>query len=238
MELLSLQALFATIRTVGWVLVPLAVLGAAAFALIAERTVVIGLAARALPDQADLLGEGWSPATAGAARRSLDVTLAALPARHVLHEWLGPVARDDALEHAPLWWIETQLESRASRVEHALGRGLWLLDTIVTAAPLVGLFGTVTGMMEAFHLIGANGLVNPSGVSGGVAQALIATAIGLVIAVISLLAFNALTQRVDATLDDMQSFGSQLISLIRSERDARVGDARVGSVHRMERRAE
>ncbi len=108
----------------------------------------------------------------------------------------------------------------APLVEKSLNRGLWLLDTIVTAAPLVGLFGTVTGMMEAFRLIGADGLVNPSGVSGGVAQALIATAIGLVIAVISLIAFNALTQRVDAAMDELQTFGTRLLAAVRHEREA------------------
>lgn len=50
-------------------------------------------------------------------------------------------------------------------------RGLWLLETIVTAAPLVGLLGTIAGMMHSFRLIGGDGLVNPAGVSGGVAQA-------------------------------------------------------------------
>ena len=52
----------------------------------------------------------------------------------------------------------------------------------MTAAPLLGLLGTIIGMMHSFRLIGGQGVVNPTGVTGGVAQALIATAIGLVIA--------------------------------------------------------
>src|SRR5471032_2348214 len=67
-------------------------------------------------------------------------------------------------------------------IEKSLSRGLWVLETTVTAAPLLGLLGTITGMMHAFNLIGASGLVDPTGVTGGVAQALIATALGLFIA--------------------------------------------------------
>jgi biopolymer transport protein ExbB len=166
------------------------------------------------------------------AAQGVEACLATLPARHVARGWLAPVLANGGLHSAPLWWLEVQLESGATRIEKSLNRGLWLLDTIVTAAPLVGLFGTVTGMMEAFRLIGANGVVNPSGVSGGVAQALIATAIGLVIAVCSLIAFNALTQRVDATLDEMQSLGAQLLANLRRERESEsVDDGAAASVH-------
>jgi biopolymer transport protein ExbB len=202
METMSTYALISAARTVGWVIVPLALLGGAAFALIAERALVLWRTASALNHDISL---------------PIDVRIERLPRYHVARDWLAPIVDRDPRDDTPLWWLEIQLESNAPRIEKSLNRGLWLLDTIVTAAPLVGLFGTVTGMMEAFRLIGANGVVNPSGVSGGVAQALIATAIGLVIAVCSLIAFNALTQRVDATMDDLQSFGAQILADIRRE---------------------
>ncbi|CAM2147015.1 biopolymer transport protein ExbB [Pararobbsia alpina] len=217
MDLFSSQAVVSAAHAVGWVLVPLAVLGAAAFGLIAERSLV--------------LWQGASKLSVVAAQ-GVEACLATLPARHAARDWLAPVIANGGLHSAPLWWLEVQLESGATRIEKSLNRGLWLLDTIVTAAPLVGLFGTVTGMMEAFRLIGANGVVNPSGVSGGVAQALIATAIGLVIAVCSLIAFNALTQRVDATLDEMQSLGAQLLANLRRERESdSIDDGATASVH-------
>ncbi|HTJ91470.1 MAG TPA: MotA/TolQ/ExbB proton channel family protein, partial [Pararobbsia sp.] len=157
MDLFSTHALLSAAHAVGWVLVPLALLGAAAFALIAERSLTLSRRAAALNIDAS---------------QGMAAGVELLPPRHVMREWLAPVIANGALSEAPLWWIEVQLESGATRIEKTLNRGLWLLDTIVTAAPLVGLFGTVTGMMEAFRLIGANGVVNPSGVSGGVAQAL------------------------------------------------------------------
>ena len=79
-----------------------------------------------------------------------------------------------------------------------------MLETIVTAAPRLGLLGTIAGMMHAFNLIGANGLVDPTGVTGGVAQALIATALGLFIAVIALFAFNFFSRRQSQVLDEME----------------------------------
>ena len=82
----------------------------------------------------------------------------------------------------PTWWVESRAAEEATLIEQALGRWLWILETIVTAAPLLGLLGTITGMIRAFHLFGAEGLVDPRGVTGGVAEALIATAVGLFIA--------------------------------------------------------
>ena len=70
-----------------------------------------------------------------------------------------------------------------------------MLETIVTAAPLLGLLGTITGMIRAFRLFGAEGLVDPRGVTGGVAEALIATAVGLFIALVALFAFNYFSHR-------------------------------------------
>lgn len=222
MELLSTNALIAAARTVGWVIVPLALLGGAAFALIAERAFVLWRTASALHDDASV---------------PVDLRIERLPRHHVARTWLAPLFNRNSDDEAPLWWLEIQLESSAPRVEKRLNRGLWLLDTIVTAAPLVGLFGTVTGMMEAFRLIGANGVVNPSGVSGGVAQALIATAIGLVIAVCSLIAFNALTQRVDATMDELQSLGARILADVRREHEQREALGAVARAVRVSRAA-
>ncbi len=95
----------------------------------------------------------------------------------------------------PPWWVESRAADEASLIEKSLGRWLWVLETIVTAAPLLGLLGTITGMVRAFKLFGEGGLVDPSGVTGGVAEALIATALGLFIALVALFAFNFFSHR-------------------------------------------
>ena len=115
----------------------------------------------------------------------------------------------------PVWWVESRAGDKAQLIEKALSRGLWVLETIVTAAPLLGLLGTITGMMHAFNLIGNNGLVDPTGVTGGVAQALIATALGLFIAVIALFAFNFFSRRQSQVLDEMERLGTRLVDNIR-----------------------
>ena len=115
----------------------------------------------------------------------------------------------------PVWWVESRAGDEAQVIEKSLSRGLWVLETIVTAAPLLGLLGTITGMMHAFNLIGTNGLVDPTGVTGGVAQALIATALGLFIAVIALFAFNFFSRRQSQVLDEMERLGTRLVDNIR-----------------------
>jgi biopolymer transport protein ExbB len=115
----------------------------------------------------------------------------------------------------PVWWVESRAGDEAQLIEKSLSRGLWVLETIVTAAPLLGLLGTITGMMHAFNLIGNNGLVDPTGVTGGVAQALIATALGLFIAVIALFAFNFFSRRQSQMLDEMERLGTRLVDNIR-----------------------
>ncbi len=115
----------------------------------------------------------------------------------------------------PVWWVESRAGDEAQLIEKALGRGLWVLETIVTAAPLLGLLGTITGMMQAFNLIGNNGLVDPTGVTAGVAQALIATALGLFIAVVALFAFNFFSRRQSQVLDEMERLGTRMVDNIR-----------------------
>ena len=115
----------------------------------------------------------------------------------------------------PVWWVESRAGDEAMLIEQGLSRGLWVLETIVTAAPLLGLLGTITGMMHAFNLIGNNGLVDPTGVTGGVAQALIATALGLFIAVVALFAFNFFSRRQSQVLDEMERLGTRMVDNIR-----------------------
>ena len=115
----------------------------------------------------------------------------------------------------PTWWLESKAIDEAHRLNKKMAQGLWILETIVTSAPLLGLLGTILGMMHAFSLIGGNGLNNPAGITGGVAQSLIATALGIFIALLSLLAFNYFSHRQVQTIEDMERLGTVLIDQIK-----------------------
>jgi biopolymer transport protein ExbB len=117
----------------------------------------------------------------------------------------------------PTWWIESRAADEASAIEQSLGRGLWILETTVTAAPLLGLLGTISGMIRAFRLFGTEGLVDPRGVTGGVAEALIATAVGLFIALVALFAFNWCSHRQARIMDELEQLGTRLIDALRLE---------------------
>lgn len=83
---------------------------------------------------------------------------------------------------------------------------LWVLDTIVTAAPLLGLLGTILGIMDTFQALSAGGISDPAAVSRGIAAALLATAIGIGTALYGLLAHNVLHRIADVILEEFKGF--------------------------------
>ncbi len=95
-------------------------------------------------------------------------------------------------------------------------RGIPILDTVITLAPLLGLLGTVTGMMGSFSLIGGE-LSAPGAITGGIAEALIATAFGLGIAITALLPFNFLNTKLELARHEMESAATQLELLVQPQ---------------------
>ncbi len=92
-----------------------------------------------------------------------------------------------------------------------LEKRLDILDTIITAAPLMGLLGTITGMMSSFQILSQTGVNEPNAVTGGVGEALIATATGLIIALVCLVFFNYFNAVVKAELQCIESLANDLL---------------------------
>ena len=107
---------------------------------------------------------------------------------------------------------------RAANLElkqHA--KGLAVLDTVITLAPLLGLLGTVTGMIHAFGLLGNRELEAPTVITGGIAQALIATACGLGVAIIALIPFNYLNARLEEARHEIEDITTHLELLLKDK---------------------
>jgi biopolymer transport protein ExbB len=107
--------------------------------------------------------------------------------------------------------IPDKLDESIMREAPGIDRFLWILDTIVTMAPLLGLLGTILGMFNAFQVLGDAGSA-PTKVTGGVAEALLATAFGLVIAIIGLFFFNALNNRVRVIMHQLETLKVMLLN--------------------------
>ncbi|ABM05031.1 outer membrane transport energization protein ExbB [Psychromonas ingrahamii 37] len=101
-----------------------------------------------------------------------------------------------------------KMESYAERKIHNMSRGQTLLDTVITLAPMLGILGTVLGIIHSFNILGVQGVNNPTEVVAGIAQALVSTAMGLSVALLALLPFNlfrALLQRLTLHLEGVGS---------------------------------
>ena len=106
------------------------------------------------------------------------------------------------------------MEAAAQAEIPVLKSRLGVLDTIVTLAPLLGLLGTVVGMIGSFDVMSEVGMGQPHAVTGGVAEALIATATGLLIAILTLISYNYFTAKVEREMDRMEHFSSSLELLL------------------------
>ncbi len=117
--------------------------------------------------------------------------------------------RDDSLDV-----VTTALDNAKEEALIEMKRGLGLLATIGSTAPFIGLFGTVVGIINAFRGISANGSGGMAAVSGGIAEALVATALGIFVAIPAVVAFNQFTGRLDQFQVEMNKASSELVNFL------------------------
>src|SRR5262245_37326101 len=127
----------------------------------------------------------------------------------------SPVARVLAagLRHrnpAPALAMEAAAQDELARLRSYLP----LLDTVITLAPLLGLLGTVTGMIGAFGIMSQAGLNQPTAITGGAGEALVATATGLAVAIAALVPYNFFQRRTEAMAETIERYGSRLELLL------------------------
>ena len=115
------------------------------------------------------------------------------------------------------------LEVAAADEVERMKRGLGILDTIITMAPLLGILGTVLGIIDSFDLLGLKGIADPRAVTGGIAQALITTASGLAVALLTLAPYNYLVHRVQKAAGYLARIGTRLEVAYRKSLDKERG---------------
>ena len=110
--------------------------------------------------------------------------------------------------------IRESIEDTGRHVVHELERFIGTLGTIASLSPLMGLLGTVMGMIRTFNAITTAGIGNPASLAGGIAEALITTAAGLTVAIPALLAYKYLRARVQALVVQMEKEAMKLVEAL------------------------
>ena len=110
--------------------------------------------------------------------------------------------------------FQISFKESASSLLKRITKGIGILDTAITIAPLLGLLGTVSGLMQSFSSLGTSDLNSPVAVTGGIGEALLATAFGLGIAIVNLVPFNYLSNLEAKTKDDLERLGTQVEEIL------------------------
>jgi len=184
----------------GWMMIP--ILGCSLVAL--TITIERGLQFRSLrvnrhaDRMLNLAGQGkWTDAVALAEQRPSPTHR--VLAAGILHRTQQP---DKIMEAAGIAEVSQ------------LKRGLSVLDTVITLGPLLGLLGTIIGMIDSFGIMAKTGLGNPHAVTGGVAEALICTAAGICVAVLTLIPYNFFLSKVEQETERIEQYATQLQSIL------------------------
>jgi biopolymer transport protein ExbB len=131
-----------------------------------------------------------------------------------------------ANRHRPREVMIERLQDTGRHVVHELERFLNTLGTIATVSPLLGLLGTVTGIINSFSAISTGGMGDPRVLSAGISEALLATAAGLCVAIPSLFAYRFLRGKVDRIVVQMEKEAMKLVEAIESGEERATEDLR------------
>jgi biopolymer transport protein ExbB/biopolymer transport protein TolQ len=210
-ELWSHMGLFARI-----IVYVLAIMGLASVVVMAERFVSFVKSSRdSRRFASDLAGTIEKSGIDEAAKRKADETSGHLG--RVLTAGLRAYTMTRTAGTTPDLTIESvarALERQAQREQQNLKRGINLLATVGSTAPFVGLLGTVVGIINAFQAMAATGSGGLGTVSAGIAEALVATAFGLLVAIPAVMAFNYMQGWVDARMVDMTESSNELLDAV------------------------
>jgi biopolymer transport protein ExbB len=201
----KLRAMFEIVKSGGIVMLPIILCSIMAVAITLERLWSLR-GQRVVPEE--LTDKVWQ----WVENRSLtDKQITALQ----LHSPLGRVlAAGLSNRHRDRLVMMEAIEDAGRHVMHDLERYLNTLATIASISPLLGLLGTVMGMIRTFRAITISGIGDPAALAGGIAEALVTTAGGLLVAIPALVSYRYLRGRVDALVIDMEKESLRLVQAI------------------------
>jgi biopolymer transport protein ExbB len=199
------MALLELVTAGGWLMVLIIGSSIIAITICIERLIVLNRRRIAPPH---LLPAVWKQLRAGELdREALKTLRASSPLGRIL-------AAGIANAHHGREIMKDSIEEAAAHVVHDLERYLNTLGTIAAVAPLLGLLGTVVGMIRVFAEIMAQGTGNASALAGGISEALITTAAGLSVAIPALVMHRYFTGRIDAIVVDLEQQAIRLVDAL------------------------
>ncbi len=113
-----------------------------------------------------------------------------------------------------MWLVKEGIEEMGSREAVVLEKHVGVLATIANLTPLLGLLGTVSGMIKTFNVISVQGVGNPAPLAGGIAEALITTASGLCVAIPTLVCYRILKDRTETLVFEMEEHSMEIIEIL------------------------
>ena len=113
-----------------------------------------------------------------------------------------------------MWLVKEAIEESGSREATVLEKNVGILNTIANLSPLLGLLGTVSGMIKTFNAISVQGIGNPARLAGGIAEALITTAAGLCVAIPTLVCYRVVKDKAGSLIFEMEENSIRLVELI------------------------
>ncbi len=193
------------------VLFILAVMSVLSWAAIIRGAAAFAKAARNLRRGEAALGEAGDPSRAADALERIGDSPFAAAAARTCRE-VRAFSSSDAAALLAGQAFRNGLEAGGAAEVRRLSRGLGLLSACAGSSPFIGLFGTVWGIMHAFHQIGLSKAATLAMVAPGISEALLATAAGLCVAIPAALAHSAFGARLEAIEDGMEVFGKNLLA--------------------------
>ena len=148
-------------------------------------------------------------------RKALIVNKSIRDAIKICEQYKGPLAaimKAGLLKYGePKEDIEKTIETAALHEMGRLERRLVVLSSVANVAPLLGFFGTVSGMIQSFEALAEQGLSNPAAVASGISEALVTTAAGLLVAIPTQLAYNFFMNSINKSVRDIETSTNMLL---------------------------